>query len=286
VTPTTRPRPSPSEPAKPSLVIGTRKPRPICPRIVMYAVEKFGKTSLFAYAPDPIILMPASDTGYDTLLSAGRVPQVPAEVIETWESLNDWLDALIADRQGRRTIFLDGIGGFERLCHDYVCRKHFGGDWSEKGFLSYNKGYDQSVTDWLLMLGKLDKLNQLGCVIVLTGHAKTKAFNDPMGPAYDRYICDCHEKTWMPTARWSDCILFGKFFTIVDVARQESKKNVAERKGKAVGGADRVILTEGRDAFQAGNRYGLPQEIWIDAKGGPESMWAQLWQYFVPTTTQ
>lgn len=285
--PPTRPGPPPARTGPSAALVSTprvlkvREARPPCPRIVFYAPEKWGKTTLAAFAPDPVILMSPQETGYDTLLTAGTVPAVPAEVCETWPDTLAWLDALITDQQGRKTVVLDAHGGFERLCHEFVCKRDFDGDWSERGFLSYHKGYEIAVAEWLKLLQRLDQLNAKGVITIILGHAKVKQFNNPTGAAYDRYVVDSHDKTWAATARWSDCILFGRFFSTVEVANRDSKKSIAEKKGKAIGGADRVILTAPRDAFVAGNRYFMDPEIWIDPKAPPGDMWSTLWAEIV-----
>jgi hypothetical protein len=292
--PTTNPRPNApaKEPSRSAAVLdlSPRKPQPPCPRMLMYAAEKFGKTTLGAYAPDPIILMARGETGYDTLLGAGLAPAVPALVMESFDQTLETLDIIIANPQGRKTVVLDAHGGFERLCHEKVVTEKFKGEWGDAGFLSYNKGPGIAVTEWLKLIQRLDQLHDKhGIIVVFLAHAKVKPFNDPMGPAYDRYICDAHETTWAVTARWSDCILFGKFFTVVEAEDRGKKKAT---KGKGIGGTDRVIHTKGCDAFVAGNRYGMTPEIWLpsaaDFQGSadPEAearaaMWSTVWNEIV-----
>lgn len=255
--------------------LAPRKAQEPVPRIVMYAPEKWGKTSFAAFAPKPVIFMAHGETGYDTLLSSGTVPSVPAMVAESWQQLLGWLDDLAANPQGRKTVVMDAIGGFERLCQEFVCESEFDGDWTERGFMGFMRGYERSSGEWLQLLRRLDTLQSKGIVCVLLGHAKVKGFNDPMGPAYDRYICDCHDKVWQTTARWSDCILFGKFHTVVDLPGSQKSKALSDRKGKGIGGTQRVIYTVGCDAFVAGNRYGLAPALGVPEV--PSQMWGSVW---------
>jgi len=279
--PTAPPKP-PSAPLKPlsaspvSRKLTVRKAQPIVPRIFLYAVEKFGKTTSGAYSEEPVILM-ARDTGYDTLVSAGLAPAVPSVLIETWSEGLAWLDALITDQQGRKTLVLDGITGFERLCHEHVVEMHYDGDWSteNKGFLAYNKGPSFAVTEWLKFLSRLDKLQSLGMMILMLGHARTKAVRNPMGADYDRFEPDVAPPTWGATAKWADVICFGKFHSLVDVGKREASKKLAEQKGKAIGGTVRVLFTQPHDAFVAGNRYGMDSEIWLEKVEAPD-MWNVL----------
>lgn len=245
-----------------------------CPRIVLYGVEKWGKTTVAAYSPDPVILMARGEQGYRTLLSAHRAPSVPSELINSWPEAIAWLDSLIEDPQGRKSVWLDALGGFEQLCREFICAKEFDGDWGEKGFEGFKRGYALVGTEFLRLLQRLDELHDKhGIITGIIGHAKAKVFNDPTGPAYDRYACDAHDAVWNGVARWSDCILFGKFYSIVNVAN--TKDNLAKQKGKGIGGTQRVIYTEQRDALVAGNRYGMMPEFQMPED--PAQGWATLW---------
>lgn len=278
----TRPTPPPparSAPPPAAVVTNSRRmlrPRDIkkiTPLLVLNAVEGHSKTTLAAYAPDPFILMAPGETGYDTLLGAGRVPQVPAESVTDWLDALAWIDQLIADPQGRKTLALDAMGGFERMCHDYTCKKDFGNDWSEKGFMSYHKGYDVSARNWIVMLSKLEQLrDRHGIVVLMLGHVKIATFKNPLGADFDRYTSDIHQKIWDPTRKWADAVFFGNFRTTVETARGA---NAITGKGKGIGGTDRVLYTERRDAWDAKNRYGMPPEI--EMGDDPAAMWEILW---------
>ncbi len=276
--------PTPSTPTftgpVPTMKFEVAKAKSNVPRLLIYAVEKFGKTTIGAFAPNPIIFQ-VRDTGYQTLLNSNLAPAVPAPVIDRWEDMMALLDVLAANPQGHKTLVIDGITGAERLCQEYICETMFKGDWSDSGFMSYKKGYDQCVPEWVKFLAKLDRVKDAGVIVIVLGHARTKEVKNPLGANYDRYEIDSHEKTWGATAKWADAILFGKFHTIVDTAQRDKSKADAEKKGKATGGKERVLFTQPHDAFVAGNRYGMDSEIWLfDTK--PEDMWnviaAQIWR--------
>ena len=265
---------SPSAQAGPARKVKLREvPSALPPRLVVFATEGFGKTTLGACAPEPLILMSRGETGYDTLLQSKLVPQVPAEVVVDWQDLLGWIDGLTNDPQGRKTLVLDTLGGFERLCHEHVCREHFKSDWTETGFASYQKGYDLAVTDWIGLLSRLDRLRAKGVTILWLGHSRIHSFKNPLGPDFDRYICDCHPKTWGVTHRWADAVLFGNFLTVLD--NEEKAKRAG--KGKAIGGTTRILFTERRDAYDAKNRYGMKGEIWLE--DGPAASWSTLWAH-------
>lgn len=240
------------------------------PRIVITGVEGVGKTSIVAYAPGASIIEAGNETGYSTLAGVGRVPQIPSAAVTTWEEFTALLDSLIDAPP--RLLGVDAMGGLERMCHEFVCKRDFNGDWSDKGFASYAKGFDMAVTDWLLMLSKLDRLHKLGTTIIILAHCKVKPFKNPEGPDFDRYVADVHEKTWAATHRWADAALFMKFETITD-----SDKN---KRVRGIGTDTRILYTSRTDARDAKNRYGMPPEI--EMPGDPAQMFDTIWQYIQP----
>jgi hypothetical protein len=235
------------------------------PALVLNAVEGFGKTTTGAQAPTPIILMARGEAGFRTLRQRSLVPDVDAVECNTWQETLDTVSAL--EQSQHQTIVLDALGGFERLCHEHVCTTQFGGDWGEKGFGGFQRGYEMSVAQWLQLLQRLDLVRKARpCNILMLSHAKVTNFKNPLGPDFDRYAADCHHKTWASTSRWADAVLFGTFVTVV------SDKKGSRAKG--IGGSERVIYTNRTDGYDAKNRYGMPETLAI---GGPETMWTTIW---------
>lgn len=107
--------------------------------------------------------------------------------------------------------------------------------------------------------------------VLLLGHVKVKTFKNPMGEDFDRFIVDTHEKTWAATHKWLDAVLFGNFVSVVD------KDRPAAKKGKGIGGQDRVIYTQHHDAYDAKNRFGMPVEI--DVPNDPSAAWTTLYSH-------
>jgi hypothetical protein len=243
------------------------------PRIVLNAVEGWGKTSACCWAESPAILCAAGETGYQTLLGAGLVPEIPGAIISDWQQLLATLTDLTDG--GPQTIILDAAGGFEMMCHKYVCDRDFGGDAGPTGFLNFHKGFEISAREWGNMLARLDALHAGGKTIVLLVHTTDKTVNNPMGADYCKYIGAMHQKLWDVTKRWADAVLFGKFRTVIDA--DAKRLEAAKRTGaklKAIGGADRVLYCEHRDAYDAKNRYGMPAEIEIPDE--PSKVWATI----------
>lgn len=239
-------------------------------KLVIYAQKGFGKTTIGAQAPKPIFFLSRGELGFTTLVRNGLAPNSPFVIIDHWTQLEAELRELIVKGCGdAQTLVLDALGGFERLCHEHICKEKFNGDWGEKGFMGFMRGYGMSVPEFTKALDLLDEVNRkLKLRIIVLAHTRVKAFNNPLGAAFDRYVVDCHEKTWEPLNGWADAVLFGK--TVTRIAKIDGDN-------KGVGGTDRVIYTEYCDAFEAKNRHGLPKEIKMpttpagmwDAIGGP-----------------
>lgn len=231
-------------------------------RYILHGVEKIGKTSFAAYAPSPVFVEPRGETGLQTLIDAGRLPEIPHfPVAQTWGEFLASIQVLIDDEHKHRTLVIDTGNGAERLCHEEVCRRDFGGDFGERGFTGYMRGYEIALADWRQMLSMLDTLREVRKMSILClCHTRVKTFKNPEGADYDRWTPDMHDKTWGLTHKWADAILFLNYETFVDEANPK-------KKGKASSSQARIMYTERHAAYDAGNRFGLPPEIIMGESG-------------------
>lgn len=237
------------------------------PRIVLNALEGFGKTSCAAFGPEPAILQAPRETGYETLLGAGLVPSVDAARIETWPELLALLDKL-GDECKYKLLALDAMGGFERLCHEHVCHAHYKDSWD--AFTNYQQGYEVSISEWIRMLTRLDRIHDNGVSILLLSHCRVRNFKNPMGPDFDRYESNVHPKTWDATKQMVDVVLFGTFRTFVD----DPDKAAKGQRVRGIGTDQRVLYTMRHDAYDAKNRYGMDREI--DIPNDPSQIWTTI----------
>jgi hypothetical protein len=242
------------------------RPRPAA--MVLYGPPGVGKTSFGAAIPNRVFLHDAQEDGINTLKNARLVdPDVPTlPPAESWTDVLGSLRALLEGEHDYQCLVVDTLGGMERLCHEHVCNRDFHGDWGERGFASYQKGYDVSLADWRQFLNALDELRvHRGMRVVLLGHSQVRPFKNPYGEDYDRYTPDVHAKTWNLTHKWADMVLFANYFVVVD------KKN---GRAKGRGGQERVLYTEHHAAYEAKNRFGLPAEISMGNTG--QEAWNHL----------
>jgi hypothetical protein len=236
---------------------------------VLHGQEGVGKTSFGAYAPKPIFLQTKGEAGLDTLIDAGQLPEIPHFAGETqdWSELLNQITWLLTAEHDHKTLVIDTLGGAESLCHEHVCKRDYQGKWGDDGFMSYRKGYDRSLVDWRQLLNGFDKLRtDKGMAILALCHTAKVTFKNPEGTDYERYEpAFAHRGTWGVTHKWADCVLFLNFHVQVE---KDSKKAT---KGKGVGGQVRMIYTEHHAAYDAKNRFGLPEEI--DAGESGKEAW-------------
>jgi AAA domain len=213
-------------------------------------------------APKPIFLQTRGETGLETLIEANQLPETShfPEIME-WSSLLQAIDLLTESPHDYKVLVVDTVNGAERLCHEHVCAKSFGNDWGEQGFTGYMRGYEVALSDWREFLTKLDNLRLTRrMTVVLLCHTKVKQFKNPLGADYDRFQPDMHDKTWSLTHKWADCVLFGNFSTSV-VGRGGAEVADPSKKGKGMGGKQRLLYAVRDAAYDAKNRLGLPEEI-------------------------
>lgn len=242
--------PRPSEP-KSMLLKPSSLPLQKCgARIVLVGEMGWGKTSISAGGPNPIIIAAPGENGYLTLFQRGLVPECDVAMPGSWPDLLSTLSS-ITRMTPARTVVLDALVGFESLCASHVCETEFGGDWGEKGFMAYGRGKGIVQRTWPLILPRFDALVRHGHNVMVLAHAQIRRFDNPVGAAYDRYEANVAPEVWARTKAWAECVCFGTFLPIIDEG-----KNKHAGKGKAVGHA-RVMHCQYSAVADAKNQYGL-----------------------------
>lgn len=235
----------------------------------MFGPPGIGKTSFGAAVPGRVFLVDDQEDGIGTLkasrLVAADIPVLPAA--QSWPDVLGMLKQLEEADHDYKSLVVDTTGGMERLCHDHVCCRDFNGDWGDRGFASYAKGYEVSLPDWREFLNGLDRLRtDRNMSVVLLAHSLVKPYKNPIGEDYDRYIPDMHHKTWSVTHKWADMVLFANYY--VEVMTERGSRP------KGRGGQVRQMHTEYHAAFEAKNRHALPEVINMGSSGA--EAWANL----------
>lgn len=265
--PDTRRAPRPRSaflPPAPSLDTVTSEGKKLPNRVVLHALQKWGKTSWAAQAPSPVFLMTRGEDGLLTLMKSGQVKPTKhfPDPACSWNDLKLALNELVVKDHPYKTLVLDTLNGAERLCHEDFVERECDGNW--QNFDAYGRGPKLAVKGFIELTQLLDDLRRKGMGIICLCHSMVKTFNNPEGPNYDRWEPVLAKESWAHVDRWTDMILFGAFETIT-----EDKRNTG--KAKARDGQTRLIMTERHAAYDAGNRHGLPPEI--ECGGSAEEGW-------------
>lgn len=229
-------------------------------RVVLYAPEKSGKSSFGCFAPKPIFLMTAGETGLLSLIESGQVPPTAhfPEDFKTWGSLVGAVDALARENHDYATLVLDTGNGAENLLAAEVCNESFGGNWAD--YNDYGRGIRIAAPAWGKFLQKLDVLRtSRRMAVIFLHHAAVKQTSNPTGKDWDQHRPEAIDKMWGLTHKWADVIAF--YGTRVTVNKDD----------KATG-EQRFLRCSPSASIVAGNRYGMPDEI-TTPHAGAQHLW-------------
>lgn len=217
-------------------------------RVVLYGVEGIGKSTFAAASPSPIFI--GAEDGTAQLDVARFSP-------ENWEEVIEALRTLTNDTHAYRTVVLDTLDWAEPLIWAHICKRD--GKTSIEDY-GYGKGYKAAIDEWRILLSHLDRLRKTkGMSVILLGHSWVKPYKNPSGEDYDRYGLKLHAEAGGLLKEWADCVLFANYETYA-----------AKEKGKRVKGVStgaRLIYTQHEAAYDAKNRYDLPEYLplsWSD----------------------
>jgi hypothetical protein len=213
-------------------------------RVVLYGPEGVGKSTFGANAPKPIFL--GSEDGTDQL----DVQRFPTP--ETWEDVFAALRVLATEPHDYETLVVDSLDWLEPLLWEHVCKRD--GEANIEAY-GYGKGYQVALDEWRRMLAGLEQLRKAKPMhVVLLAHSVIKPFKNPTGDDFDRYELKIQAKAAGLIKEWSDAVLFANWETF-------AKKDSKTERVKGVSTGARLIYTERRAAFDAKNRYSLPDEM-------------------------
>jgi hypothetical protein len=210
------------------------------------------------------------ETGLHTLIDAGLLPEVPNIEVNDWDNTLAIVEELTTANHAYKTLVVDTIDGLEKLANSHVCETQFGGDWGEKGFMGFHRGYKVTASGpWRGLLAAFDRLREVKRMgIILLAHTGIGNFQNPSGPDFNRYAPDLYKDAWSLSFGWADIVLFGQREIAVS-------KDKTDRKAKGSGGDARVIYTEWSAFADAKNRHNLPPEIEMGTSG------KEAWENFI-----
>jgi hypothetical protein len=220
-----------------------RVQRPL--KTILYGVAGIGKTTFAAGAPSPIFLCAEDGTAQ---LDVHRFPEPTS-----WQEALDAIDALKTEQHEFKTLVVDTLDWLEPLCWRDVCRRSGKPDIEAFG---YGKGYVAAVDEWRVFLARLEALQRArGMHVLLLAHGVVKQHRDPSIEGFQRWTLKLHEKSAAVLTEWCDALLFATHETY-------TKKDGSKTKGISTGA--RVVRTSWHAAYEAKNRFGLPDPMPLD----------------------
>lgn len=214
------------------------------PRMVLLGVEKVGKSTFAAGAPNAIFIPVNLEEGVDEL------PVAKFPVCRSFNEILGCITALAKEEHDFETVVLDSASAAEILIWETVC-KEANVDSIEKVGGGYGKGYGEALNKWAELLEGLDTLRERKKMAsVIIGHTKVKRFDDPERESYDAYQFDINEKAASMVYRWADSICFAKF--AVRIAKEDVGFN--KKKVKAIDEQERVLCTQKSPVHPGGGR--------------------------------
>lgn len=211
-------------------------------RAVIYGTEGIGKSTLAAQFPNPLILDTEDGTKH---LDCARVS------CTEWKSLTLAMAELAVDGQGFQTVVIDSADWAEKLLTEWLLNTTGKKSIEEFGF---GKGYVMLQEHVTRFLASADKLVARGMHVVFVAHNKVVRTSPPdQTDGYDRYELKLTKQVAPLFKEWADLVLFANYKTRL-VEGADGRK-------KASGGKQRVMYAERSAAWDAKNRYGLPEEM-------------------------
>lgn len=246
------------------------------PRILIYGPQKIGKSSFGALADRPIFIQ--TEDGLDAI----NVDCFPLTTLtdnggQGFKGVMNNLESLLKEPHDFGTVVIDSLDWFEPMVWEQACRETGKGHIEEIGG-GYGKGFSYALDLWREYITALEKLREeRGMTIIQIAHAQIRKFENPETDIYDRYEIKLHKSAGSLMMEHSDIIIFANYYVGV---KKEEKTMSKEGRKRAVGTGERILYTEERPAFMAGNRYSLPSEIAFDVNGEYWSTIASKIPYF------
>lgn len=221
-------------------------------RVCIYGIEGIGKSTFASHFPGAVFI----DTeGSTNQMDVARYPSPTS-----WEMLLSEVEQSIDNPQNMGTLVIDTVDWAQQLCIVSVCEKN-----QVKGIedFGYGKGYSYVKEEFGKLLNLLNDLVDKGVNVVLVAHSSIRTFTKPdeMGQ-YDRYelkLIDTPKCSISGLVKeWADVLLFANYETYITEDPKTKKKYAS--------GNQRVMYTTHTAAWDAKNRFGMPDKLPFDYK--------------------
>lgn len=247
------------------------------PSIILYGVEKIGKSSFGAKMDNPIFIQ--TESGLNNInTSAFPVCETDTDengyVLQSgYSKVLECLTTLAMEEHKYKTVVIDSLDWLEPLIWDEVC-KQTNTYPIEKVDGGFGKGFAVALEKWRDYFKYLNYLREeKGMTVLQIAHSKIKETKSPDADIYDKFTIKLQDGKNVSAANtlfeYADIILFANYQ--INTVKEKIGKDM--NRNRAIGGNIRYLYTEERPAFKAGNRYNFADKILFDKEG---KCWSEM----------
>jgi hypothetical protein len=219
------------------------------PKIMLIGQEGVGKSTAGAKMPNPVFL--CGESG----LVGPQFADTPSFTPSSWAESLAFCEELASNPSGYKTLVIDTLDWIEPMLYAHVVQAAKKNDIKHIEDFGYGKGYVIAQQEARKMLAVLDKVNAAGLAVLILSHSQLKTVKNPEGDDYDHFESKVNTKVAGIFKEWCDAVLFARFEIYV---RKDGMKV------KVQGGTERIVQTTHSAAWDAKNRYGLPEVMDLD----------------------
>jgi hypothetical protein len=248
---------SPPAPATPKLTLArvSKGKQPHAFWIHVHGPEGVGKSSLGVAAPDPIFIDAEQGT-MNLETTRFQFDDTGRTMPRTFEEFLEAVRVIERESHPYKTLVVDTLDAVEALIWQHICARD-----GKENIAAYGYGKGENIValdEWRKLVAALERVRAKGVNVLTLSHSIVKRFDDPESDGWDRYILKLHEKAGGLVKERADAVLFAKFETM-----KVKSKDDARKKRVALTDA-RFLYTRKTGAWDAKNRYDLPEEIPLD----------------------